>query len=34
MGENATEGFKKISNLFPKGPSILAITSSFTGEID
>ena len=34
MGANATEGFQKISNLFPKGPSIVAITSSFTEEID
>ncbi len=30
MGKNATDGFKKLTNLFPEGPSIVAITSSST----
>jgi len=34
MGTNATEGFKKLTNLFSKGPSIIAITSSSTSEFD
>ena len=34
MGANATEGLKKLSNLFPKGPSIIAINSSSTKDFD
>lgn len=34
MGANASEGFKKITELFPRGPSILSITTRSTDEFD